>query len=140
MSLETVLDRYPVPACARTLGLDILEARPSHGWVRIGFVGQPAFCNASGCVQGGFLAAMLDDSMGPAVMIATEGALYPVTIDMTVSFLAPARPGPLFGEAEVISLGKTIGFVEARLMDGEGALLAKASASVRLLPTSRLAG
>ena len=39
------------------------------------------------------LAAMLDDTMGPAVFVMTEGRLYTATISLTVNFLAPAKPG-----------------------------------------------
>ena len=35
---------------------------------------------------------MLDDTMGPAVFVMTEGKLYTATITMTVNFLAPAKP------------------------------------------------
>jgi uncharacterized protein (TIGR00369 family) len=76
--------------------------------------------------------------MGPAVFAHTRGATYTATIDMSVSFLAPARPGPLFGEGQVIQLGKTVGFVEARLLDAEGAWIARSSASVRLVPFEKL--
>ena len=57
------------------------------------------FCNPAGFVQGGILSAMLDDTMGPAVFVMTEGRLYTATITMTVNFLAPAKPGPIIGEA-----------------------------------------
>jgi len=132
--LATILDRYPTPAFARLLGLEILEPDPAKGGVRIAFDGKPEFCNAAGCIQGGFLAAMLDDLMGVAVLIATDAEFHPTTIAMTVSYLSPARPGPLFGEARVVQLGKTIGFVEAVLTNQEGALTAKATSSVRLRP------
>lgn len=130
----TVLDRFPTPPCAKLLGIDILDARPNDGWVRVRFEARPEFCNASGNVQGGMLAAMLDDTMGPAVLITTNAETMPTTIDMSVSFLAPAKPGPLIGEAIVIQLGKTVGFVEARLADEMGLIIARATASVRLIP------
>jgi uncharacterized protein (TIGR00369 family) len=130
----TVLDRFATPPCARMLGLEILDARPNDGWVRVRFEARPEFCNASGNVQGGILAAMLDDTMGPAVLITTHAETMPTTIDMSVSFLAPARPGPLFGEAMVVQLGKTVGFIEARLADEMGLIVARATASVRLVP------
>ena len=57
------------------------------------------FCNPAGFVQGGILSAMLDDTMGPAVFVMTDGKLYTATITMTVNFLAPAKPGPIVGEA-----------------------------------------
>ena len=86
------------------------------------------------------LSAMLDDTMGPAVLVMSEGRLYTTTISMTVNFLGPARPGPIIGEAKVTQLGKTIAFVEAKLMAEDGTVLATASASERLLEAARVVG
>jgi uncharacterized protein (TIGR00369 family) len=80
---------------------------------------------------------MLDDTMGPAVFVMTEGRLYTATVTMTVNFLAPARPGPITGEATVIQLGKTIAFVEGRLTDRDGTLLATATTSARLVEAAK---
>jgi uncharacterized protein (TIGR00369 family) len=132
MSIPTILDRYPTPPCATLLSLDILEAEQVDGRVKIGFTAQPEFCNAAGNVQGGFLAAMLDDCMGPAILIATDAEAYPSTIDLNVQFLAPAKPGSIVGKARVVQLGKTIGFVEAELEDASGRAIARAMASVRI--------
>lgn len=133
----TVLDRLPAPPSARLLGWRLIDHDAARGWVRIGFDGKRDFLNPAGFVQGGILAAMLDDTMGPAVWLKTGGALYTATIEMSVSFLAPARPGPLFGEGSVLQLGSTIAFMEARLLDGAGATLARATASARLIPAER---
>ena len=54
----------------------------------------------------------------------TEGKLYTATITMTVNFLAPAKVGPIVGEAQVTQLGKTIAFVEGKLTAADGAVLA----------------
>lgn len=132
MSIATVLDRFPTPPCAILLGLDILEAARGGGRVKIGFLARPEFCNAAGNVQGGFLTAMLDDCMGPAILIATDAQAFPSTIGLNVQFLAPAKPGKLVGTARVIQLGKTIGFVAAELTDAAGMLIAQATASVRI--------
>jgi uncharacterized protein (TIGR00369 family) len=67
----------------------------------------------------------------------TGGELYTTTINMTVSFLAPASPGRLFGEGQVVQLGKSIAFLEASLVDSRDKLLARASASARLLSAKR---
>ncbi len=133
MSVPTVLDRFPTPECAKLLGLDILEADPTKGRVRIAFEGRPEFCNAAGGIQGGLLAAMLDDCMGPAVLIGTDAQLFPTTISLHVNFLAPAKPGRLIGEARILRMGKTIGFVEASLRDEAEQMIATASASVRVV-------
>lgn len=81
---------------------------------------------------------MLHDTMGPVVLLKSGGALYPSSIDINVSFLAAAKPGPLICEAEVLRLGKTVGFVEGRLMDNEGRTLARATSSVMLVPAARV--
>jgi acyl-coenzyme A thioesterase PaaI-like protein len=73
-----------------------------------------------------------DDTMGPAILIMTGAKRHPTTIAMNVTFLAPARPGGLFGEATMLQLGKTIGFVEAILTDIAGVVIARATSSVRL--------
>ena len=132
MTIATALDHLPSPPCAQLLGWRMLDARPADGWIRIGFEGRPEFCN-----PGGFLAAMLDDTMGPAIFTHTEGALYSATIEMNVQYLAPARVGPIIGEGQVVQLGKSVGFVEARLFDKHEICLAKATSSVRLVPIER---
>ena len=109
--IKTALDHFALPPAAKLLGWHLLDARPAEGWIRIGFDGKPEFCNPAGFIQGGILSAMLDDTMGPAVFIMTEGKLYTATITMTVNFLAPAKVGPITGEASVTQLGKTIAFV-----------------------------
>ena len=135
--IATALDRLVTPPCARLLGWHLLDARPDDGWIRIGFEGKPEFCNPAGFIQGGMLSAMLDDTMGPAVFAMTDGKLYTATITISVNFLAPAKPGPIIGEARVTQLGKTIAFVEGRLLAEDGVVLATASTSARLVETAK---
>jgi len=135
--IATALDHIPKPPCAKLLGWQLVDARPQDGWIKIVFDGKPEFCNPAGFVQGGMLSSMLDDTMGPAVFVMTEGRLFTTTISMTVNFLAPAKPGPITGEATVTQLGKTIAFVEGRLTAADGTLLATASSSIRLVEAAR---
>lgn len=134
---RTALDALPRPPCAVLLGWHVLDADIERGWIRLGFEARPEFLNPAGFVQGGFLAAMLDDTMGPAVFAMTEGRMYTVTMDMTVSYLAPARAGPLFGEGQVVQLGKSVGFLEAKLMDAAGIIVARATSTARLVASEK---
>jgi uncharacterized protein (TIGR00369 family) len=136
--IATALDRLAPPPSSKLLGWHLLDARPREGWVRIGFDGREEFCNPAGFVQGGILSAMLDDTMGPAVFVMTDGKLYSATITITVNFLAPAKPGPIIGEAKVTQLGKTIAFVEGRLMAAADVVLATATTSARLIETMKV--
>jgi uncharacterized protein (TIGR00369 family) len=135
--IATALDRLTPPPSSKLLGWHVLDARPAEGWVRIGFDGRADFCNPAGFVQGGILSAMLDDTMGPAVFVMTEGRLYTATLTLTVNFLKSARPGPIVGEATVTQLGKTIAFVSGQLTAADGALLATATTSARLIEAAK---
>lgn len=137
MSVPTALDDLPRPPCAELLGWQVVDARPAEGWIRIRFEGRPEFRNPAGFIQGGFLAAMLDDTMGPAMFVYSEGRLFTPTIEMHVSFLSPARPGPLYGEGRVVQAGKSIAFLEGQLMDLSGTLVARATASARLVAADK---
>jgi uncharacterized protein (TIGR00369 family) len=137
MPVATALDDLPAPPCARLLGWRVLAAKPREGWIKVGFDARWEFTNPAGYVQGGFLAAMLDDTMGPAVFVATEGKFFPPTIDMHISFLSPTRPGRLVGEGRVLQLGKSIAFMEGELFDAQGTMVARATASARLVAADR---
>ena len=135
--IATALDSFTAPPSSKLLGWHLLDARPNEGWIRIGFDGKAEFCNPAGFIQGGILSAMLDDTMGPAVFIMTEGKLYTATITMTVNFLSPARVGPIVGEADVRQLGRTIAFVEGKLTAADGTVLATSTASARLVEAAK---
>jgi uncharacterized protein (TIGR00369 family) len=135
--IKTALDRMTPPPAAKLLGWHLLDARPEEGWLKVGFDGKREFCNPAGFVQGGMLTAMLDDTMGPAVLIMTEGKLYTTTISLTVNFMASAKPGPITAEAKVTQLGKTIAFMEGKLTAEDGTLLATATTTARLLEAAR---
>src|SRR3954465_11562312 len=135
--ISTALDNIPAPPSSRLLGWPLLDARPKEGWIRIGFDGKADFCNPAGFVQGGILSAMLDDTMGPAGFTMTDGKLYTATITLIVNFLSPAKPGPITGEARVTQLGRTVAFVEGRLMAEDGTVLAPAATSARRVETAK---
>ena len=136
--MRTALDAFSRPPCAELLGFQLVDAEDLGGWTRVAFEGKPEFCNPAGFIQGGMLAAMLDDTMGPAALLASGGTLYTSTIDMTVSYLAPARPGRIYGRGRAVQLGKTVGFLEAYLTAEDGTILARATSSARLIPAERL--
>jgi uncharacterized protein (TIGR00369 family) len=136
--LPDIFDRFPKPPCAEQRPAQMLGADAESGWIKIGFTARPEFRNPAGFVQGGFLAAMLDDTMGPAVLMKSGGRVYTATIDLRVSYIAPAKIGSFVGEARVVQIGRTIAFVEAKLMDSDGALVATATTSARVIETTKL--
>jgi uncharacterized protein (TIGR00369 family) len=136
----SIFDRLPLPPAGKLLGWTLRALDPAAGTVEIGFTADERFLNPAGTVQGGFLAAMLDDTQGPAVFAMTGGAIYAPTIDFTISFIKPALPGLFVGKGRVVNLGKTIAFTEAELFDEAGELVARATFSNRVMKTDKVLG
>jgi uncharacterized protein (TIGR00369 family) len=134
----SIFDQFPKPPCAKTLGWELIEADESSGTVQVAFEGSTAFCNPGGNIQGGFIAAMLDDTLGPTVLVKTGGTHYCATINLNVSFLNPAKPGRFVGVGRITQIGKTIAFLEGELRDASNTIVARATASARVVPTATL--
>ncbi len=53
---------------------------------------------------------------------------------MKTSFIAPARAGEITGDGTLVRKGRSIAFMEGRLIDPQGKLLATASATGQIRP------
>ena len=87
--------KLPAPRVAATLGMVITKVSAEDGVVEADFEGKPEFTNPVGNVQGGILAAMLDDTMGPALACQLRAGEFAPTLNLNISFLKPAKPGKL---------------------------------------------
>ena len=94
------------------------------------------FANPVGIVQGGFIAAFADSSMGASSLtFARERKVFSANAELKISFLKPAKVGSLLTcTAQVLSGGSRAAFVEAEVVDEEGRLVAKASSTYILWP------
>ena len=134
---DAVAGRAPQPPAARLLGWELEEVDPEAGTIRVRFEARAEFANPTGAVQGGFLAAMLDDTMGPALVATLEPDQFAPTLELKVNFLRPARPGRLVGTARVVHRGGTVAFLAGELADADGTLVATASATARIVRVTR---
>jgi uncharacterized protein (TIGR00369 family) len=123
----------PPPPAAKMLGWKVLEAKPGSGRIRVQFEVTRDFTNPMGNVQGGFLAAMLDDTLGPALATTFGAHEFAPTLELKVNFLRPAKPGTLVGTGWVVHRGGSIAFLQGELQDAEGDLVATATATARLV-------
>lgn len=130
---DAVAGRAAPPPVARMLGWELREVDPDAGTVRVGFTAGPEFTNPAGVIQGGILAAMLDDTMGPALVATLDPDQFAPTLELKVSFLRPARPGRLVGTAHVVHRGGTIAFLAGELRDEADQVVATASATARIV-------
>lgn len=125
----------PPPRAAETLGIVFKSVDAEAGTVEVEFQGKPEFTNPAGNIQGGFLAAMLDDTMGPALSATLRSGEFAPTLNLNVSFQRPATVGTLVGHGRILRRGKDVCFLSAELLQaGQVVATATATAIVRALP------
>jgi uncharacterized protein (TIGR00369 family) len=118
------------PNCDLTLGM-VCQDKSEPGRTVWRMTADERFANPAGVLQGGFLAAFCDSSMGAAaVTYAGDRKVSAANAEMKVSFLSPVAVGAVLTcTAEVVSGGKRTAFVEASVTDGDGMLVARASST-----------
>ncbi len=125
------------PNCDLTLGMTCVDkSEPGRTVWRM--LADERFTNPAGVIQGGFLAAFCDSTMGAASVTWARGRkVRSANAELKVSFLAPVRPGGwLTCRAEVVSGGERVAFVEAEIVDDGGRKVARASSTYILAPRS----
>ena len=118
------------PNCDLTLGMVCID-KAVAGRSIWAMNADERFENPAGIMQGGFLTAFVDSSMGAAaVTFATGRRVFVANAELKISFMAPITTGTsMTCTAEVVSGGKRVAFVEASVVDEEGRLLARASST-----------
>ena len=127
-----------VPPSAAWMGMEVVSYRPDDMSARLSFAPPAAMRNFGGVVQGGFLAAMMDDAMGSLLFHALGGRYAPATIDLATHFFLAVPLERIEVEARVVRAGKAVAFAEARLYRSDGELSAQATSSVKLRPFTGL--
>ena len=93
----------------------------------------PQMCHSGGVAQGGFVCGWIDAAMAHA-SLSLSPDMTPMSLELKVSYFAPARPGRVIAEGWIERQGRATCFAEGILVDLEGKVLAKASSTIRLIP------
>ena len=126
------------PPCSDTLGMRLAAVDQDHKRIRMDFDVSPNFANPTGAVQGGFIAAMMDEAMSTCVIIASNVTMTAPTLEMKTSYLRRLMPGPAHVDARILRMGRSAAFMEAECFDSDGKLVAKATATAIPMPFKRL--
>ncbi len=129
---DVIEGRVPPPPAAVLLGFELLSVDPDAGTIEVSFRATEQFLNPAGVVQGGLLAAMLDDTLGPALIATLSHGEWAPTTDLHVQFLRPARLGRIIGRARIVRRGERVAFLAGELIDEQGNLLATATATANI--------
>jgi uncharacterized protein (TIGR00369 family) len=131
---DGVHGRAPIPPAAATLGFEFVDADVEAGTIEVAFTATEAFTNPAGNVLGAFVAAMLYDTVGPALLATLAPDQFQSTLQMSVSFLRPVRPGRLTGKGRIVHRDGDLANLEASLVDADGRQIATATATARVIP------
>ena len=126
------------PPCSDTLGMRLAEVEQDAKRIRMDFDVPTMFANPTGAVQGGFIAAMMDEAMSTCCIIASNVTMTAPTLEMKTSYLRRLMPGPASVEARILKWGRSAAFMEAECFDNKGKLIAKATATAIPMPFKRL--
>ena len=124
--------RFPA-ALLRAIGFDrVLRTDPAIGLAEIRYIARDEQTHSDGTVvQGGFVTAWLDNAMAFAVT-ARDATAAIATLELKVSFLDRASPGPVTAEARVVRWGRSVVFLDAELRSGDRLLARATSTAMRL--------
>jgi len=126
------------PPCSNTLGMQLADVDQVAQRVRMDFDVPGMFANPTGAVQGGFIAAMMDEAMSTCCIIASNVTMTAPTLEMKTSYLRRLMPGKAAVEARILKWGRSAAFMEAECFDDQGKLVAKATATAIPMPFKRL--
>jgi uncharacterized protein (TIGR00369 family) len=124
--------RVAPPPAAGLLGWELVAVDPDEGTIEVSFLATEHFLNPVGVVQGGLLAAMLDDTLGPALVATLGPGEFAPTTDLHVQFLRPAQPGRLVGRGRIVRRGREVAFLAGELCDESGRVVAVATATAQI--------
>lgn len=88
--------------------------------------------NSRGDVHGGTLMSVLDFTLSAAARGSADGTEGMATIDMNTSFLSPGT-GNLVIEARCLRRGASIAFCEGEVRRADGELVARATATFKII-------
>ena len=100
---DAMQGREPLPRAAATLGMEFVDVDVGAG------------------------------TIGPALLATLAPDQFQSTLQLSVSFLRPVRPGRLVGRGRVVHRDGELVYLEASLADPEGVVVATATAIARVI-------
>jgi len=127
-----------VDSLYETMGLHRIVEMDPEGRTRLEYLAKPGMCHSGGVVQGGFVTGWIDAAMAHAVIAAMGDGITPMSLEIKVSFFAPVRPGLVVAEGWIERRGRKTAFLEGRLLDEAGNVLAKGTSTATLFDRAKV--
>ncbi len=130
--LDELRNRVASSPFHRWAGMELVSVGDGRAEVAMDL--QPHHFNPQGIVHGGITAAIADTAIGLALRSMLKPGLTHRTAQLNVHFVAKGEGTRIVGRGRSVHLGQRMGYGEAEVVDGEGRLLARASATFIVLP------
>ena len=108
----------------RLLGFDLETAAPGRAVLRLKAL--PHHKQLNGVVHGGILAALADTAAAIAAYTTVPKGVRLATIELKINYLEAIPGGRIRADARVLRTGRNFVVTECEILDGKGALAAKA--------------
>lgn len=122
-----VLEKNPSPVSEWLNGRIIKVA---EGEAIIEYLVRQEMTNALGVLQGGIIAAIIDDAYGIAIFSLGKDRFY-TSVNLSVDYLLSAKPGQLiYAHAYVVREGNTVVNLKCDLNSEDGKLIAHSASNI----------
>ena len=128
----SVADPSLLPPVARTVGMRLVAVADGEATWELD-VDPERHANPMGTLHGGILCDLADAAMGVAYASLLEEGESFTTLELKINFVRATRGGRLRATGRVVRAGRTIGLVEADVVDEEERLVARASSTCMTL-------
>ena len=116
------LNQYKPGNTAKIFNLEYLEQVDDTYKIKVTF--PPESTNPMNMVQGGMIAAAMDDATAMVIISAYEFKKGPLSTDLHVLFHRPVAVGEAVIEVRLIKLGQKLATVEGKLFNADNKLAA----------------
>ena len=107
-----------------TTGIEIEDVKPGYAKCRLDI--DHRHLNAQNFVMGGAIFTLADFTMAVA---ANAAGVPAVSLNLNISYIAPASPPSLFAEAKCVKDGRSVCFYEVSVKNAAGNVVATVSGS-----------
>src|SRR5579859_211746 len=121
---ELVRRRMKESQSSELLGFDVESVHDGRAIFRLDV--RPRHKQIHGVVHGGILAALADTAAAVAAYTTIPKGAELATIELKINYLEPVAGGRVKAKARVLRTGRNFVVTECEILDGNGALAAKA--------------
>ena len=131
--IESLIKMF-LKAPQSTLGIKkILKLDTSEGEAHAIYKARKNMCHSGNIVQGGFITGWLDAVMALACMCKVGADTLVLSLEIKTTFIKKISHEQVLVIGNVIKIGKTIAFLEGKIVDTENNILAKGTQTVKLI-------